>query len=127
MPTCVMFFVITCLAILWATNIAQFMLMYFLKCIGMCFIGAVGYAMQRSSKPLKEARSVKMTDLTANVSLITPLLGPFVASIQVEAWKIMFVFVLILGAFSFIGLWQTISETAVLKEEKLFFAVVAFD
>jgi len=42
MLTGVVFFVITCLAILWATNIEQFMLMRFLQGIGACFIGAVG-------------------------------------------------------------------------------------
>ncbi|BGI52836.1 MAG: MFS transporter [Candidatus Hamiltonella defensa (Ceratovacuna japonica)] len=127
MLTGVVFFVITCLAILWATNIEQFMLMRFLQGIGMCFIGAVGYATIQEA--FEEATSVKMMALMANVALIAPLLGPLigVALIQVAPWKMMFVFVAILGAFSFIGLWRAMPETAVLKGEKLSFAVVAFD
>ncbi|ASX26225.1 MFS transporter [Candidatus Williamhamiltonella defendens] len=127
MLTGVVFFVITCLAILWATNIEQFMLMRFLQGIGACFIGAVGYATIQEA--FEEATCVKMIALMANVALIAPLLGPLigVALIQVAPWKMMFVFVAILGAFSFIGLWRTMPETAVLKGEKLSFAVVAFD
>ncbi|WP_174889110.1 MFS transporter [Candidatus Williamhamiltonella defendens] len=127
MLTGVVFFVITCLAILWATNIEQFMLMRFLQGIGMCFIGAVGYATIQEA--FEEATCVKMIALMANVALIAPLLGPLigVALIQVASWKMMFVFVAILGALSFIGLWRTMPETAVLKGEKLSFAVVAFD
>ncbi|WP_339050282.1 MFS transporter [Candidatus Hamiltonella endosymbiont of Tuberolachnus salignus] len=127
MLTGVVFFVITCLAILWATNIEQFMLMRFLQGIGMCFIGAVGYATIQEA--FEEPTCVKMIALMANVALIAPLLGPLigVALIQVASWKMMFVFVAILGAFSFIGLWRTMPETAVLKGEKLSFAVVAFD
>jgi len=83
MLTGVVFFVITCLAILWATNIEQFMLMRFLQGIGMCFIGAVGYATIQEA--FEEATSVKMMALMANVALIAPLLGPLigVALIQV--------------------------------------------
>lgn len=123
----VVFFVITCLAILWASSIQEFMIMRFLQGIGLCFIGAVGYATIQEA--FEEATCVKMMALMANVALIAPLLGPLVgvALIQVAPWKMMFVFIAVLGTLSFIGLWRTMPETVVLKGEKLSFAVVKID
>ena len=40
----VVWFIVTCLAILLAQNIEQFTLLRFLQGISLCFIGAVGYA-----------------------------------------------------------------------------------
>lgn len=69
----VVWFIITCLAILLAQNIEQFTLLRFLQGISLCFIGAVGYAAIQES--FEEAVCIKITALMANVALIAPLLG----------------------------------------------------
>ncbi|WP_174634706.1 MFS transporter [Yersinia thracica] len=115
----VAFFVATCLAILLVTSIEQFIAMRFLQGIGLCFIGAVGYATIQES--FEEAVCIKITALMANVALIAPLLGPLAgaALIHVAPWQSMFVIFAVLGAISFAGLWRAMPETASRKGEKL--------
>ncbi|VDZ04171.1 multidrug translocase mdfA [Escherichia coli] len=87
----VVWFIVTCLAILLAQNIEQFTLLRFLQGISLCFIGAVGYAAIQES--FEEAVCIKITALMANVALIAPLLGPLVGAawIHVLPWEGMFV------------------------------------
>lgn len=59
----VVWFIITCLAILLAQNIEQFTLLRFLQGISLCFIGAVGYAAIQES--FEEAVCIKITALMA--------------------------------------------------------------
>ncbi|MGE4878414.1 MFS transporter [Yersinia enterocolitica] len=115
----VAFFVVTCLAILLVTSIEQFIAMRFLQGIGLCFIGAVGYATIQES--FEEAVCIKITALMANVALIAPLLGPLAgaALIHVAPWQFMFVIFAALGAISFVGLWLAMPETASRQGEKL--------
>src|SRR5471032_1323946 len=90
------FFIVTCLAILFAQNIEQFMVMRFLQGISLCFIGAVGYAAIQES--FEESVCIKITAMMANVALIAPLLGPLAgaALIHVALWE----------------LWKSMPETA---------------
>lgn len=115
----VAFFVVTCLTILLVNTIEQFIAMRFLQGIGLCFIGAVGYATIQES--FEEAVCIKITALMANVALIAPLLGPLAgaALIHVAPWQTMFVLFAVLGAISFVGLWRAMPETASRKGEKL--------
>ncbi len=119
MLTGVAFFVVTCLAILLVNTIEQFIAMRFLQGIGLCFIGAVGYATIQES--FEEAVCIKITALMANVALIAPLLGPLAgaALIHVAPWQAMFVLFAVLGAISFVGLWRAMPETASRRGEKL--------
>ncbi|OXV30632.1 multidrug transporter MdfA [Escherichia coli] len=98
----VVWFIITCLAILLAQNIEQFTLLRFLQGISLCFIGAVGYAAIQES--FEEAVCIKITALMANVALIAPLLGPLVGAawIHVLPWEGMFVLFAALAAISFL-------------------------
>ncbi|WP_145520336.1 MFS transporter [Yersinia mollaretii] len=123
----VAFFVVTCLAILLVNTIEQFIAMRFLQGIGLCFIGAVGYATIQES--FEEAVCIKITALMANVALIAPLLGPLAgaALIHVAPWQSMFVLFAALGAISFVGLWRAMPETASLKGEKLSVAAMWSD
>lgn len=97
----VVWFIITCLAILLAQNIEQFTLLRFLQGISLCFIGAVGYAAIQES--FEEAVCIKITALMANVALIAPLLGPLVGAawIHVLPQEGMFVLFAALAAISF--------------------------
>lgn len=123
----VAFFVVTCLAILLVNTIEQFIAMRFLQGIGLCFIGAVGYATIQES--FEEAVCIKITALMANVALIAPLLGPLAgaALIHVAPWQWMFVLFAALGAISFVGLWRAMPETASRKGEKLSVAAMWTD
>ncbi|MDA5493608.1 MFS transporter [Yersinia intermedia] len=123
----VAFFVVTCLAILLVNSIEQFIAMRFLQGIGLCFIGAVGYATIQES--FEEAVCIKITALMANVALIAPLLGPLAgaALIHVAPWQAMFVLFAVLGAISFVGLWRAMPETAALKGKKLSVAAMWHD
>ncbi len=108
----VSFFIITCLAILFAQNIEQFMVMRFLQGISLCFIGAVGYAAIQES--FEESVCIKITAMMANVALIAPLLGPLAgaALIHVAPWQSMFVIFALLAAIALWGLWKSMPETA---------------
>lgn len=113
----VLFFIVTCLAILLVTNIEQFIVMRFLQGIGLCFIGAVGYATIQES--FEEATCIKITALMANVALIAPLLGPLAGAawVHVASWQSMFVLFAALAAIAFVGLWKAMPETATLRGE----------
>ncbi|WP_338909368.1 MFS transporter (plasmid) [Escherichia coli] len=115
----VVWFIVTCLAILLAQNIQQFTLLRFLQGISLCFIGAVGYAAIQES--FEEAVCIKITALMANVALIAPLLGPLVGAawIHVLPWEGMFVLFAALAAISFFGLQRAMPETATRIGEKL--------
>lgn len=115
----VAFFIVACLAILLVNTIEQFIFMRFLQGIGLCFIGAVGYATIQES--FEEAVCIKITALMANVALIAPLLGPLAgaALIHVAPWQSMFVLFATLAALAFVGLWKAMPETATLQGEAL--------
>jgi DHA1 family multidrug/chloramphenicol efflux transport protein-like MFS transporter len=106
------FFILTCLAILFAQSIEQFMVMRFLQGISLCFIGAVGYAAIQES--FEESVCIKITAMMANVALIAPLLGPLAgaALVQFAPWETMFVLFALLAAIAFWGLWKSMPETA---------------
>ncbi|KEY57218.1 MFS transporter [Serratia sp. DD3] len=112
------FFIVACLAILLVTNIEQFLIMRFLQGIGLCFIGAVGYAAIQES--FEESVCIKITALMANVALIAPLLGPLAGAawIDIAPWQSMFVLFAILAAIAFVGLWKAMPETATLLGER---------
>lgn len=113
----VAFFIVACTAILLVTTIEQFIAMRFLQGIGLCFIGAVGYATIQES--FEESVCIKITALMANVALIAPLLGPLAgaALIHVAPWQSMFVLFAALAAIAFYGLWKAMPETATLQGE----------
>ena len=115
----VVWFIITCLAILLAQNIEQFTFLRFLQGISLCFIGAVGYAAIQES--FEESVCIKITALMANVALIAPLLGPLVGAVWVHMapWETMFVMFAILGAIAFLGLHKAMPETATRIGERL--------
>lgn len=123
----VVWFIITCLATLLAQNIEQFTLLRFLQGIGLCFIGAVGYAAIQES--FEEAVCIKITALMANVALIAPLLGPLVGAawVHVAPWESMFVLFALLAAVAFFGLHRAMPETATRLGERLSVKALARD
>ncbi|WP_213991275.1 MFS transporter [Sodalis sp. dw_96] len=108
----VLFFIAACLGILLVNTIEQFMALRFLQGIGLCFIGAVGYATIQES--YEESVCIKITALMANVALIAPLLGPLAGSliIRFASWQMMFILFAVLAAIALAGLWRAMPETA---------------
>lgn len=106
------FFVVSCLAILLAQTIEQFMVIRFFQGISLCFIGAVGYATIQES--FEESVCIRITALMANVALAAPLLGPLAgaALIQFAPWQSMFLLFALLAAIAFCGLSKSMPETA---------------
>lgn len=127
MLTGVAWFIVSCLAILFAQTIEQFTVIRFLQGISLCFIGAVGYAAIQES--FEEAVCIKITALMANVALIAPLLGPLVGAgwVNMAPWEGMFVLFAVLGAVSLGGLWRAMPETATRLGEKLSMAQLGRD
>lgn len=115
----VLWFIVACLATLLARNIEQFMALRFLQGVGLCFIGAVGYAAIQES--FEEAVCIKITALMANVALIAPLLGPLVGAawVHVAPWELMFVLFAFLAAVAWFGLFKSMPETASRMGERL--------
>lgn len=74
MLTGVVWFIVTCLATLFAQNIEQFTFLRFLQGISLCFIGAVGYAAIQES--FEEAVCIKITALMAARGADCPVAGP---------------------------------------------------
>ncbi len=106
------FFVVSCLAILLAQTIEQFMVIRFFQGISLCFIGAVGYATIQES--FEESVCIRITALMANVALAAPLLGPLAgaAMVQFAPWQVMFVIFAALASIAFWGLNKSMPETA---------------
>lgn len=115
----VLFFIITCLAILVVDTIEQFMIMRLLQGIGLCFIGAVGYAAIQDS--FNETIAIKLTAIMANISLIAPMLGPLLGSkiIEIAPWQVIFIIFAVMSGLTFIGLYLSMPESAPLKGESL--------
>lgn len=107
------FFTISCLSIFFISNMKQFIIMRFFQGIGLCFIGAVGYATVQEY--FEEKICIKIIALMTNVALIAPLLGPLigVSIINIVPWKNMFLIFAVLSISSFVGLFFFMPETVV--------------
>ncbi|WP_157671021.1 MFS transporter [Chitinibacter sp. GC72] len=106
------FFTLSCLGILWSQSFSVFLFFRFLQGMGLCFIGAVGYAAIQES--FSEAMAVRVMAMMANVALIAPLIGPVAgaAVLQIADWRWIFIVVAITSALSLIGLWLRMPETS---------------
>ncbi|MBA5724514.1 MFS transporter [Liberibacter sp. Z1] len=111
----VLFFIVSCLSILPVTTIEQFTIMRFLQGMGLCFIGAVGYA--TIQEVFDEVSCVRLVAIMANVSISAPLLGPLIGTVLLGyiPWQGIFVVFAVLGFISFIGLFFYMPETVELK------------
>ncbi|MBW7981567.1 MFS transporter [Enterobacillus tribolii] len=115
----VLVFIFACVAVLFAQNIEQFILLRFVQGVSLCFIGSVGYAAVQEA--FDETLSIRVTALMANVALIAPLLGPLAgaAFIHVAPWKAMFALFALVALVAWLGLWKAMPETAQSRGERL--------
>lgn len=112
-------FLLSCLAILLASSIESFMALRVLQGMGMCFIGAVGYAAIQEA--FEEAAAIKVMALMANVALIAPLIGPFIGAlvISVAPWRVVFMLISVFACVCVWGLWRHMPETVDVKAQSL--------
>lgn len=102
--TGVVFFCLCCLAILWAQNIEQFLLLRLLQGTGLAVIATVGYAAIQES--FEERDAIKVMALMANISLLAPLMGPILGAFLIDhvSWHWGFIGIAVLAAGSWFGL-----------------------
>jgi DHA1 family multidrug/chloramphenicol efflux transport protein-like MFS transporter len=98
----VVVFLLSTLLLASSQNIFQFMLERFFQGMGICFIGAVGYATLQDI--FNDTDAVKLTAIMANLSIIAPLMGPLLGAFIIfhASWRLIF---LIIAAFTFFSLW----------------------
>ncbi|QLG87695.1 MFS transporter [Chitinibacter bivalviorum] len=108
----VLFFTFACIGILWVETFAAFLFFRFLQGIGLCFIGAVGYASIQES--FSETLAVRVMAMMANVALIAPLIGPVAGAgvLLVADWRWIFIVVAIVSVLSLLGLWFKMPESS---------------
>ena len=109
----VVFFVVTCLAILWAQTIQSFLLLRFLQGFGLSVIAAVGYAAIQEN--FEERDAIKVMALMANISLLAPLIGPVLGAMMIEhvSWHWGFIGIAFLAFLSWFGLKAKMPDTPV--------------
>lgn len=100
----VLFFIMTCLLILFTQNIESFLALRFLQGFGLSVISAVGYAAIQEN--FNERDAIKVMALMANVSLLAPLLGPVMGAAMIEhvSWHWGFIGIASLAMLSWFGL-----------------------
>ncbi|WP_373975326.1 MFS transporter [Chitinibacter sp. SCUT-21] len=113
------FFTLASIGIIWAHTFGIFLLFRFLQGIGLCFIGAVGYAAIQES--FTEVMAIRVMALMANVALIAPLIGPVAgaAVLQIADWRWIFIIVTFFSAVSLVGLWLKMPETSPMDRSPL--------
>jgi DHA1 family multidrug/chloramphenicol efflux transport protein-like MFS transporter len=112
-------FIVITFAICFARSIEQFMLMRVLQGMGMCFVGAVGYAAIQEA--FTEKTAIQVTALMINVSMLAPLAGPLAvaALLTYTSWKMIFVVIAAVSLIAGIGLYYTMPETSPKKHASL--------
>lgn len=112
-------FIVTTIAICFVQTIEQFMVMRVLQGMGMCFVGAVGYAAIQEA--FTEKTAIKVTALMINVSMLAPLAGPLAgaALLTYTSWKMIFVVIAAVSLLAGIGLYYTMPETSPKKHASL--------
>ena len=106
----VVVFLISTVLLAFSHNIAQFMLERFFQGMGICFIGAVGYATLQDI--FNDTDAVKLTAIMANLSIIAPLMGPLLGAFIIfhASWRLIFLIIAGLTLVSLWGLWKNMPE-----------------
>lgn len=106
----VLVFLISTLTLCISQSISSFLIERFFQGMGICFIGAVGYATLQDI--FNDTDAVKLTAIMANISILAPLIGPLLGAAIVfhGSWRLIFLIVTCLTAFSFWGLQKFMPE-----------------
>ena len=103
-------FFLSTLALTLSHNMTAFLIERFFQGMGICFIGAVGYATLQDI--FNDTDAVKLTAIMANISILAPLIGPLIGAAIVfhGSWRLIFLIVAILTGLSFWGLKKYMPE-----------------
>lgn len=106
----VIIFLVSTFTLALSQGMSQFLVGRFFQGMGICFIGAVGYATLQDIFDDNDA--VKLTAIMANLSIIAPLLGPLVGAYIVFAsgWRSVFFIISALTIVAFYGLLRYMPE-----------------
>jgi DHA1 family multidrug/chloramphenicol efflux transport protein-like MFS transporter len=106
----VVVFLISTLYLSICPNMHLFLIGRFFQGMGICFIGAVGYATLQDI--FNDTDAIKLTAIMANLSIIAPLLGPLLGAAIVYhgSWRFIFSIIGALTGFTFWGLWRFMPE-----------------
>lgn len=123
----VAFFIVSCLATLWASDIHRFLALRVLQGVALSFIGAVGHAVIQEA--FEEKTAVQISALMANVAMIAPLVGPVAGAVFVDylPWRWAFVMIAAVSCVSWLGLFRYMPETVKPSKEKLPIKQIAHD
>lgn len=105
------FFLLCTIGIACSQNMSQFLMARYFQGMGLCFIGAVGYALLQEI--FNESDAVRFTALMASVTITAPLIGPLIGAFMVHHWSWRYVFysIAVLSVVSVIGLWRFMPES----------------
>jgi DHA1 family multidrug/chloramphenicol efflux transport protein-like MFS transporter len=105
-------FVLASLLICFSPNMFWFMALRVVQGMGMCFVGAVGYAAIQEA--FAEKPAIQVTAMMLNVALLAPLIGPLsgVAVLGYTGWRMIFVAIALLALLAGLGLWHCMPETS---------------
>lgn len=97
-------------------NMHEFLIERFFQGMGICFIGAIGYATLQEM--FDDIDAVKLTAIMSSLTIIAPLMGPLLGSYVVihGNWRMIFSLVAALTAFSWWGLSKFMPETIGIKK-----------
>lgn len=106
----VLVFIISTLTLACCQSIHQFMIARFFQGMGICYIGAVGYATLQDI--FNDTDAVKLTAIMANLSIIAPLIGPLLGAciLYYGSWRLIFFLIGGLSLFAYWGLWKYMPE-----------------
>lgn len=109
----VIFFVMTCVLILFTHHIESFLALRFLQGFGLSVIAAVGYAAIQET--FEERDAIKVMALMANISLLAPLIGPVLGAFLIDhvSWHWGFIGIAFFACLSWFGLKAKMPESKV--------------
>jgi DHA1 family multidrug/chloramphenicol efflux transport protein-like MFS transporter len=92
-------------------NMHAFLIERFFQGMGICFIGAIGYATLQEM--FDDIDAVKLTAIMSSLTIIAPLMGPLLGSFVVihAGWRMIFTIVAALTAIAWWGLSKYMPET----------------
>jgi DHA1 family multidrug/chloramphenicol efflux transport protein-like MFS transporter len=107
----VVVFALACLVTPWSSDIYLFHGLRFIQGIGLGFVVVVGYPVLQES--FRETEAVRLMAMLANISLLSPLLGPLLGGLllKVFSWHALFTGVGLLAILTWFGLWRFMPET----------------
>jgi DHA1 family multidrug/chloramphenicol efflux transport protein-like MFS transporter len=121
------FFLLSTLAIACCQNMDQFLWARYFQGMGLCFTGAVGYALLQEI--FNEGDAIRFVSWMASITIVAPLIGPLLGAFIVHhwTWRVIFYAIAILALIAAWGLWRYMPESiGKQKKDGTWFTPVSF-